>query len=407
MTTPDLTLSLRPTEARKTLQILLLCGSVLSAGGCQAPWQHATAFDVAAKDISFPVPGSTIKYSPGAPAVAGGVATTGTYNYYVVPCVLANGTTVQQGTADCAKSGGTPASVSQASTIGYIGLVIDDSEKKCDTFVNDMVLSELGVNTGLDLMNLASSAIGNIVGPAAVARGIGGLTTITSGARTAINQDLYAKMSANSLVTAIGNSYYKKMSDYISTLTSANAAQLDPYVEITKLRTIHAGCSLVAAQGVTTGALQGSGQPSLGTQAATTTTTVTINSLVAGVSSYAINAQTASNSVVLYTANYTLGAVHTPAALAQGLASSINSQTAMQSANITASAPSGATSLTISAPSSLGLIWVTPTASANISISSSQPATPGPASGTPASPAVPTDATGTMKATVPSSFSPP
>src|SRR5438445_2098246 len=74
-----------------------------------------------------------------------------------------------------------------------IGAIINDSEEKCANFLNGLVLAENSVNTGFDMATTLFTALATAFTPLATVHALTAAGTISSGWRTAINSNIYAK----------------------------------------------------------------------------------------------------------------------------------------------------------------------------------------------------------------------
>jgi hypothetical protein len=93
-------------------------------------------------------------------------------------------------------------------TKAYVGTVLYDSQKKCEKFVNGLVLSETTVNSGLDMTTTVLSALATAFTPLSTVHALTAGATVASGWRTAINSNIYAKLTIANYAQAIEASYY-------------------------------------------------------------------------------------------------------------------------------------------------------------------------------------------------------
>jgi len=138
----------------------------------------------------------------------------------------------------------------------YLGLVVNESEFACGKFVNGLVLSETGVDTGLDLLTTVFTALGTAFTPLATVHALTAAGSISSGWKTAIDADIYAKASIANYAQAIQGSYYADVKSYLDNLTKSDETALVPSVEVAKIRSIHKECSLASAQATIATTLQ-------------------------------------------------------------------------------------------------------------------------------------------------------
>jgi hypothetical protein len=129
-----------------------------------------------------------------------------------------------------------------------IGKIVDDSEEKCGRFLNGLVLSETSTNTGLDIFTTIFSALGTAFTPVSTIHAMAAGATITSGSKTAIDSNIYARASIANFAQAIQASYYKNINSYLLSLNSSNESELIITIEFGKILTIHKECSLASAE---------------------------------------------------------------------------------------------------------------------------------------------------------------
>lgn len=127
-----------------------------------------------------------------------------------------------------------------------VGAIVIDSMNKCSEFSNGLVLNENTANTGLDIATTVFSALGTLFTPLATVHAMTAGATITSGSKTAIDTDIYSKMSIANFAQAIQQTYYADMKIYVNGL-SATAA-ITPELEYAKIAAIHRECALAPAE---------------------------------------------------------------------------------------------------------------------------------------------------------------
>jgi hypothetical protein len=138
--------------------------------------------------------------------------------------------------------------VTHGANFNCAAIIVSASESQCGTFIHALVRNEVGIDTGLDLLTTITSAVSNVAGPAAVARGIGAVTTISSGSKTAIDSDVFAKASIANFAHTIQSTYYKDIASYQDDLNKKDDSQISPEFELSLIRPIHEECSLAAAE---------------------------------------------------------------------------------------------------------------------------------------------------------------
>ena len=139
-------------------------------------------------------------------------------------------------TADAATSG----------QVQFIGRMTYDSIQKCDAFLRRLVLSENTINTTGDILATILSALATAVQPVNTIHALTAGSTIVTGTKSAINADIYAKASTANFHSALQQTYYKAMYEYLTKLPALQNPI--PSVEASNIATIHATCSLAAAQ---------------------------------------------------------------------------------------------------------------------------------------------------------------
>jgi hypothetical protein len=132
--------------------------------------------------------------------------------------------------------------------LGYVGKVILDSEKKCTEFMAQLMASENTSNTLLDMSNTVFSALATAFTPVSTIHALTAGATISSGWKTAINTDVYAKAAIATYAQAMQASYYKDLRTYVSNLPSDPNSKIIASLEVSKIQSIHQECSLASAQ---------------------------------------------------------------------------------------------------------------------------------------------------------------
>jgi hypothetical protein len=129
-----------------------------------------------------------------------------------------------------------------------LGQVVWDSMKKCNDFMAQLVVAENTSNTALDMSTTVFSALATAFSPLSTVHALTAGATITSGWKTTIDTDIYAKAGIATYAQAISVTYYKDMRAYLGTLENEQVATVTPALEIPKIQSIHQECSLAAAQ---------------------------------------------------------------------------------------------------------------------------------------------------------------
>jgi hypothetical protein len=240
----------------------------------------------------------------------------------------------------------------------YLGGVVNESEYFCGKFLNGLVLAENTTNVGLDIMTTVFTALGTAFTPLATVHALTAAGSISSGTKTAISSDIYARATIANYAQAIQASYYSDMKIYVDALTAANDDSLVPSIEVSKIRTIHKECSLASAQATISSTLQT--PPTTGASVTTQTVTVT-----GSTGTFTVTANPPAPGTTISVA-YTAARGDTASTIAAKLVLLINNDTNFQHAGITAALVSGApTNLVLRAPA--GVKW---TVSAQLSLGS-------------------------------------
>jgi hypothetical protein len=209
-----------------------------------------------------------------------------------------------------------------------VGAIVVDSETKCATFADHLVLHENTANTALDVATTVFSALGTLFTPLATVHAMTAAASITSGSKTAIDTDIYAKATIANFAQAIQVTYYTDIGNYLNNLNAADEKNISPQIEYAKITTIHRECGLAPAEASISAALQP-------TQTQATT----------------------------LAASYAVKGGDTTVAIAAALMASINSMPAFKNAGVSASQQSPSV-LVLNAPATAPVSWSTTVASA-------------------------------------------
>jgi hypothetical protein len=140
---------------------------------------------------------------------------------------------------------------SRQEKLEYLGNVVTDSEQKCQTFLNGLVLGENTVNTSADIAATVFSALSTAFVPPGTKTALSAAATIASGSKTAIDADIYDKAAISDFSTAIQKTYSVKIQEYttgLPNLTDTTTAPLILSNEVAKIKAIHALCGLAPAE---------------------------------------------------------------------------------------------------------------------------------------------------------------
>jgi len=235
----------------------------------------------------------------------------------------------------------------------YVGEVVNDSELKCSKFLNGLALASNTTNVGLDMTTTVFSALATAFSPIATIHALTAGATISSGWKTSIDSDIYAKASIGNYAQAIQASYYTAINNYMTSLTTMSDSQVVAALEVAKLRTIHKDCSLSSAQSTISATLQNSTSQ---TATPNSTDTWTIGSFNAG--DKIVLTATASNlpngKIDIST---TVKSGEKAADVATDLLQAINTNADLQKSNVSSAHGSNATTIVLSSPASLALKW--------------------------------------------------
>jgi hypothetical protein len=144
------------------------------------------------------------------------------------------------------------------------------SEQKCSRFVNGLIAAETGTNTGLDLTTTVLSTLAATFTPLATAHALSAGAAISSGWKTAIDSDVFAKASVANYAQAIQSTYFRDIGAYGEKL-AAQTGPIDIGAEFAQIQSIHAECSLGSAQAAIAASLH-TGASTAGLQAPPPTT---------------------------------------------------------------------------------------------------------------------------------------
>lgn len=129
----------------------------------------------------------------------------------------------------------------------YVGLLLDQSERKCHSFLGGLSATERAGDTTLDIFTTIFSALGTAFTPLATVHGLTAAATISSGAKTALDADIYVRETAPLIVQAIDNTYYKEYAAYTNALSTKSDADINPAVEFNIIKAFHKDCTLDSA----------------------------------------------------------------------------------------------------------------------------------------------------------------
>ncbi len=154
-----------------------------------------------------------------------------------------------------------PASLSG---LQQVSLLVQDSQTKCSSFVDSMFAEAAASGFILDILSTGTSALATVFTPLAAVHSLTASSTIFGAAKTGISANYLNTLSISHISQAIQSTYTTDIRKYIASLDSLDVNQkstIDPYVERSKIISYHNECSLAAAEGSISAALQPAGQP--------------------------------------------------------------------------------------------------------------------------------------------------
>lgn len=137
-------------------------------------------------------------------------------------------------------------SASLNTKLEFLGRVVLDSESKCVTFVNTLVVADNTVNTTGDIISTVLTAAATVFTPLTTVHALTASSTVVTGTKTAINSDIYAKASITNFQTALQGTYFKSMASYADALPKLTDVSVG--AELSKIESIHGTCTLAAAE---------------------------------------------------------------------------------------------------------------------------------------------------------------
>jgi len=137
----------------------------------------------------------------------------------------------------------------------FLGLVAAESERKCQTFINGIVLEEGNSNFYGDSISTLFSALATVAKPINTVHGLAAGSTIASGTKNAYLNGFFAKATIANFADAMQRSYASAMTQYLNGMPSLG----DDMVvsdELAKIQSIHQLCSLASAEQVISATLK-------------------------------------------------------------------------------------------------------------------------------------------------------
>jgi len=233
----------------------------------------------------------------------------------------------------------------------YLGNIAIESEANCKLFLDTLVSSANSTRLGLDGLGTVFGALGTAFTPLATVHAMSAGSAIASGLRTSIDSDIYAKAAIASYSQAIQSGYFTDIHTYLAKLETTDPSTLIRPIEVAKLETIHAECSLAAAQA----GIASTMRPNDTGAATTGSQTVTVTAAGAAGDTFSLTGSGGPLTATLPVSDV-LTAAQTPAQLAAALAAKVNGAPAFQAASVTATPGAAtATSFTLNGPA--GIKW--------------------------------------------------
>jgi hypothetical protein len=137
--------------------------------------------------------------------------------------------------------------VSSAFAKEYLGLVLIDSATKCQAFADRLSTAQHSVDTSFDILSGLLSAQATALTPLSTVHGLTAGAAISTGTKSAMASDVYAKATASLILQQINNTYYADISAYRKELLQRNDATIVPALEVSRILEIHRKCSLDSA----------------------------------------------------------------------------------------------------------------------------------------------------------------
>lgn len=249
---------------------------------------------------------------------------------------------------------------------GFVGRVIYDSEQKCALFVAELTASESLSNTGLDMTTTALSALATAFTPLATVHALPAGASISSGWKTAIDTDVFAKASIANYAEAIQLSYYQNIHNLIQSLPSDPDERVNASVFLAEVQEIHQGCSLGSAQLTVSKTLQDASKVKQAeTQQNAKQGTATSTRLVSVVGPFkkgddlVVLATSSQLPIPVTQINYKVSNQTSPLYVANSIAEKIRSDSSMKSAKVAVTVRSSASSavLELDSPIDTPIDW--------------------------------------------------
>lgn len=129
----------------------------------------------------------------------------------------------------------------------YLGLILIDSGTKCQEFVDRLSTAQRGVDTSFDILSTILSALATAFTPLNTVHALTAGATISTGTKSAIASDVYAKATAPLIIQQIDNTYYTNIDVYRKEILNTDPKAIVPALEVSRIQAIHRQCSLDSA----------------------------------------------------------------------------------------------------------------------------------------------------------------
>jgi hypothetical protein len=129
-----------------------------------------------------------------------------------------------------------------------------------------MFAETAGAGFLLDILSTGTSALATVFTPLATVHSLTASSTIFGAAKTGIGANYLNTLSISHITQAIQSTYTTDMRKYIASLDTVDVNKLDVFQERSKILSYHNECSLAAAEGSISGALQPAGLAGQGLQ---------------------------------------------------------------------------------------------------------------------------------------------
>jgi hypothetical protein len=130
--------------------------------------------------------------------------------------------------------------------LAFLGRVVLDSETKCQSFINGLVIAENTVNTTGDITSTVLTGLASVFKPLTTVHGLTAASTVVTGSKASINANIYAKASIVNFQAALTQTYAQAIKDYTDELP--HLTQVIVSNEVSKIQAIHGTCTLAATE---------------------------------------------------------------------------------------------------------------------------------------------------------------